>query len=266
MGKTKNKSSIGKKTSAATTVKRKAVATSAKIAAKRSRRVQEESEEEDDDDMSEKENREEIESAEEVEDRDEGMAEESQEVPEAVEFNFLETQQKDEMAELKARLQAKRMQKLKKTMHSRVSQFDDVYEAGMEEMRKIERSAAGQELKKQKQSLKAFLESCIVEPDVDDSTVKLEQALKSFKSVARETGSTCSKFAGRDLAETAEMLAVSRDIIASRPKRIAQSARQIGDLVTEELNAMAEKTKVELDARTFLKEHFKIMAKYGANA
>lgn len=89
--------SIGKKTSAATTtVKRKAVATSAKIAAKRSRRVQEESEEEDDDDMSEKENREEIESAEEVEDRDEGMAEESQEVPEAVEFNFLETQQKDE--------------------------------------------------------------------------------------------------------------------------------------------------------------------------
>jgi hypothetical protein len=41
---------------------------------------------------------------------------------------------------------AKRLQKLKKTMNSRVSQFDDVYEAGMEEMKKIERSAAGKEL------------------------------------------------------------------------------------------------------------------------
>ncbi|KAJ9110168.1 hypothetical protein QFC20_003020 [Naganishia adeliensis] len=283
MGKTKSKST-GKGgggkyspidaivTSAVTTVKRKAVATSAKTAAKRSRRVQEESDEEDDDD-DERENREEIESEEEVEDSDGGIGEESQEVPEQVESNFLETQQKDEMAELKARLQdtdvsatsAKRLQKLKKTMNSRVSQFDEVYEAGMEEMKKIERSAAGKELKKQKQSLKAFLESCLT-VDVDDSTANLEQAFKSLKSVARETGSTCSKFADRDLAATAEMLAASRETIAARPKRVAHSAREIGHQVTEELNGMAERTQEQLDARAFLKDHFKTMAKYGANA
>jgi hypothetical protein len=41
---------------------------------------------------------------------------------------------------------AKRLQKLKKTMNSRVSQFDDFYEAGVEEITKAEQSAAARAL------------------------------------------------------------------------------------------------------------------------
>ncbi|KAJ9109717.1 hypothetical protein QFC19_001947 [Naganishia cerealis] len=215
---------------------------------------------------------EEMETAEEIEgasEEEDDMAEQSQEALEQVEPNFLETQQKDEMAELKARLEAKRMQKLKKTMNARVAQFDVIFTEAMEEVKQqANNSSAAKELQVMVQSCEGVTLAFISQNMQLQETSQEEdpeEVVDGLRMASKEVGSVCRRFAVKDLAmfkdtlagtdETSESIQLTSPTtasdgqhldpsVAARPKILALSARNVRNQVTEEFSAIAEKTKV----------------------
>ncbi|KAJ9109123.1 hypothetical protein QFC21_000451 [Naganishia friedmannii] len=279
-GKGRGNSKASKKTSASTAPKRKAVQPSKSTKA-RSKCAREKSVDSD----GELGEEEEIESAQEMDEEEEDeTVEQSQEALEQVEPNFLETQQKDEMAELKARLEAKRMQKLRKTMNARVAQFDDIFEEAMGDIKKAENSTAAKDLRKKKQVFEDFITQSLEFQDAVQPE-NLEDIVDELKATSKEVGSVCRKFANKELTGFEDTLVETHEIsewksnhqafttaddqkfappVAARPKRLAQAARDFRTQVAEEFNAIAEKTKTQLDAKKFMKAHFTALAKHSA--
>ncbi|KAJ9125465.1 hypothetical protein QFC22_000426 [Naganishia vaughanmartiniae] len=253
-------SKASKKISASTAQKRKALQPS-RSTKSRSKGAREQSENSDEE-LDEEEEKESVQEMDEVEEEDE-MVEQSQEALEQVETNFLETQQKDEMAELKARLEAKRMEKLKKSMTARVAQFDDIFEVVMGDVKKAENSAAAKDLRMKKQVYGNFIKQNM-EFQNTSQLENVDDVLDQFKNTSKEVGLVCRKFVSKDIVVFEDTSVKTHEIIAARPKRFAQAARDFHTQVAEELSTIAEKTKNQLDAKKFMKAHFTALAKYSA--
>ncbi|KAJ9128162.1 hypothetical protein QFC24_000454 [Naganishia onofrii] len=260
-------SRTGKKTSASTAPKRKTVQPS-RSSKSRAKVMREQSVDSDDelDEAEEVESVQEERDEAEEEDEEDGRVEQSQEAPEQVEPNFLETQQKDErvpMAELKARLEAKRMQKLRKTMNARVVQFNDIFAEAVEDLKKAKNEKVAKDLHKEKQVFEDFVMRSIEFQDASQS-VNVEDVLDEFKATSREVGSIIRKFANKELAGFEDTLIGTYEIIATRPKRFTQATRDFHNHLTEELSVIASKTKNQRDAKKFMKAHFSALAKCSA--
>lgn len=85
--------------------------------------------------------------------------------------------------------------------------------------------------------------------------------LLSFQNASKEFGTACYKFAKRDLAACGETLDETQEIskkqykpssrqlimssvVVSRPKRFSDSAQEIANQVTDELDQMEQKNEV----------------------